>query len=330
VKYLRTLITTVFYLATLLSEVRKHDVVHLFSASYFSFVLAQTPAILVAKLYRKPVILNYRSGEADDHLTRWRTAAPTMRLCDVIAVPSGYLVDVFAKHGLQARAIHNIVDTERFKFRDRAPLRPVFFSNRNLEPMYNVACVLRGFQVIQRRYPEARLVIAGDGSQRDELRRLAQQLALQNVLFAGRVSHETIAELYDACDIYLNSSEIDNMPGSIIEAFAAGLPVITTCAGGIPWIVTDEETGLVFPIGDYKTMAAQAIRLIEDAALASAVSSTARARCEKYTWEAVRDGWTDLYFEISQPFDRLDRGRPRRRSRSDAAVYEGADDAVLR
>ncbi|HEY7545642.1 MAG TPA: hypothetical protein VID27_12200, partial [Blastocatellia bacterium] len=143
IKYVRTILTSVLYWALLFARVRRYDIIHVFSASYFSFLLAPTPAILVAKLFGKKIVLNYRSGEAADHLLRWRrTAIPTIRLVDEIAVPSGYLVDVFAQFGLAARPIFNFVDTDRFRFKERHPLRPIFLSNRNFEPLYNVSCVL--------------------------------------------------------------------------------------------------------------------------------------------------------------------------------------------
>ena len=296
IKYVRTIVTSLLYVALLLARVRKYDVIHIFSASYLSFLLAPTPAILIAKLYGKRVVLNYRSGEAEDHLKRWgRTALPVLRLADRIAVPSGYLVDVFRQFDLEAHSVFNFVDTERFRFRRREPLRPVFLSNRNLEPMYNVACVLRAFAIIQQRFPEARLTVAGDGSQRAELESLSQELNLRDLRFRGRIAPEHMHELYDAADIYLNSSNIDNMPGSIIEAFASGLPVITTDAGGIPYIVTDEDTGLLVRCGDHRGLAERAIRLLENDALASKIIARAHEECRKYRWEAVRNDWFNLY-----------------------------------
>ena len=65
-----------------------------------------------------------------------------MRLADRIVVPSGYLVEVFAKFGLKAEAVFNTVDFSAFRFRSRRPLRPVLLSNRNFESHYNVACIL--------------------------------------------------------------------------------------------------------------------------------------------------------------------------------------------
>ena len=299
IKYVRTVVTSLLYWGLLLARVHKYDVIHIFSASYLSFVIAPTPAILIARLYGKKIVLNYRSGEAEDHLRRWRTAIRTLRMADLIAVPSGYLVDVFAEFKLAARPIHNFVDTERFKFRERVPLHPVFLSNRNLEPMYNVSCVLRSFSIIQQRYPKAHLIIAGDGSQRGELLSLARKLELRNVEFLGRVEPHRMPEVVRAAGIYLNASEIDNMPGSIIEAFASGLPVVTTDAGGIPYIVTGERTGLMVRCGDHEQMAAAALRLLEDRALASRLSINAREECKKYEWLAVKNEWLNLYHELA-------------------------------
>jgi hypothetical protein len=72
IKYVRTVVTSIVYIATLLLRVYRYDVIHVFSASYFSFVLAPTPAILIGRLFGRKVLLNYHSGEADDHLRRWR------------------------------------------------------------------------------------------------------------------------------------------------------------------------------------------------------------------------------------------------------------------
>jgi glycosyltransferase involved in cell wall biosynthesis len=196
------------------------------------------------------VILNYHSGEAADHLARWRhTAIPMMRLTRRIVVPSPYLVEVFARFRLPSEAIFNIVDASRFRFRERRTLRPAFLANRNLEAHYGVATLLHAFALIQHKRPAASLVVAGDGSQRAELETLARELNLNNITFTGAIPAERMPALYDAADIYLNASEVDNMPLSILEAYAAGTPVVTTDAGGIPFILSHEETGLLVPTG---------------------------------------------------------------------------------
>lgn len=299
IKYVRTLLTVGLYLCMLLARVGRYDVIHIFSASYYSYLMSVAPALIVAKLYGKKSILNYRSGEAEDHLQNWRwTAIPTMRLADAIVTPSGYLVDVFARFGLRARAIHNTVELDRFRFRERPPLRPVFLVSRLLEPLYNVACVLRAFAVIQQRYPDARLTVAADGWLRPELETLARELNLRQTQFIGFVPFDKMADMYDATDIYLTATDIDNMPGSIIECMAAGVPVVTTDAGGIPYIVTHEETCLMIPRNDHAAMAAAAVRLLEDEELALQLTRQARTSVRKFTWESVRHEWLNLYFEL--------------------------------
>lgn len=301
VKYVRTVATSIAYVASLLRRVRKYDVIHAFSASYYSYLLAPFPALVVGKLYGKRTLLNYRSGEADDHLANWRrTAAPTMRrFADVIVVPSGYLVDVFGRHGLAARSVFNFVDLERLPYRERDVLRPVFLSNRNFEPLYNVRCTLDAFALVQREIPDAALLLVGDGSQRAALEAHARDLGLRNVTFLGRVAPDRMGALYDEADIYLNSPDIDNMPGSIIEAYATGLPIVTTDAGGIPYILRNEETGLMVPRGDAAAMAAAALRLLREPGLARRLSARAREEClRQYVWPAVEEEWLALYEDL--------------------------------
>ncbi|HEX6048825.1 MAG TPA: hypothetical protein VFZ21_06145, partial [Gemmatimonadaceae bacterium] len=111
IKYVRTVVTTLTYWLLLVTRLWRYDVIHVFSASYYSYLLCVLPAILIGKAYGRKVLLNYRSGEAEDHLANWKlTAVPVMRLADMIVVPSGYLVDVFARFGLRARPIFNVVE----------------------------------------------------------------------------------------------------------------------------------------------------------------------------------------------------------------------------
>lgn len=300
IKYVRTLVTSFVYCINLLIQVPRHDIVHTFSASYLSFLIAPAPAIIIARLFGKKVILNYRSGEAEDHLRTWpRTAAPIMRLANEIIVPSQYLIDVFWKFGLRASAVANITELDRFKFKERKPLLPIFLSNRNLYPLYNVACILRAFAKIQQTFPEARLIIAGDGSQRASLEALARELELKNVEFRGRVPPHKMHELYDEAHIFLNSSNIDNMPGSILESFATGMPVVSTSAGGIRCIVTHEQTGLLVPRNDHDAMAAWALRLLESPELASSIARNAFEECAAYKWDAVRETWLTVYTRLA-------------------------------
>jgi glycosyltransferase involved in cell wall biosynthesis len=295
VKYLRTIATQLTYWPLLVRELRDADIVHVFSASYFSFLLAPLPAVLVARLLGKPVVMNYRSGEAPDHLQRSAIARATLRAVDRNAVPSRFLRDVFARFGIDADIIPNIVDVERFAFRAREPLRPRLLSTRNFEALYNVACTLRTFRLVQDRYPEATLTLVGGGSQEASLRRLAADLRLEHVTFVGRVNPNDIWRYYAEADIYLQTPDIDNMPSSVLEAYASGCAVVATNAGGVPAILTDGEQGLLVDCNDHQTAAERVVQLLEDPALARRLTHAARQSCDAYRWHTVRARWIALY-----------------------------------
>lgn len=298
VKYARTVVTQLTYWPNLVRELGRADVVHVFSASYFSFLLAPLPAVLIAKLLGKPVVMNYRSGEAPDHLRRSAIARATLRAVDRNAVPSRFLQEVFAGFDIESDVIPNIVDVDRFAFRAREPLRPNLLSTRNFESLYNVACTLRTFRLVQDREPGATLTLVGSGSQDGALRQLASELGLRNVTFVGRVAPDEIWRYYAEADIYLQTPDIDNMPSSVLEAFASGCPVVATNAGGVPAILTDRVHGLLVNCNDHEAAAAAIFRLLDEPALTRALTEAARASCDRYRWTHVRAQWLALYRDL--------------------------------
>ncbi len=300
IKFLRTILTTVKYLFDLLRKIPGYDIIHIFTASYFTFVYVSIPALLIAKISGVKTILNYRSGEAEDFFSRWgKLFLPLVRGFDAIVAPSDYLVDVFARFDVKAGSINNFISPEKYIFRMRKPLRPIFLSNRILEPLYNIDCILRAFQIVQNQYAEAELIIAHEGIERAQLENLSRELNLKNVQFVGLVPHEKIAELYDSADIYLNSPNLDCMPGSLIECFAAGLPIVSTNAGGIPYIISNRQTGLLVELNDHEALAEQAIFLLKNEEAAEKIIINARAESAKYAWDNVREKWLALYAALA-------------------------------
>lgn len=296
VKYLRTLVTQLWYWPLLFRELRRADVVHIFSASYWSFLLAPLPAVLVSRLLGRPVLLNYHSGEAEDHLRRsWIARRTLRRHVDLNVVPSPYLRDVLASFAIRADVVFNTIDLQQFTYRVRETLRPRILSTRNLEPLYNVACVLRAFAVVQAQHPDASLTLVGSGSQEGALRALAGELRLRNVTFAGRVPPGEIHRYYAAADIYVQTPAIDNMPLSVLEAFASGLPVVATAVGGVPAILTDGVHGLLAADNDADAIAGHILRLLAEPALARQLAASAHETCAQYDWKVVREQWRAAY-----------------------------------
>jgi glycosyltransferase involved in cell wall biosynthesis len=296
IKYVRTIVTTIAYVISLLRAVPQYDVIHAFSASYWSFLLAPVPAIIIGRIFGKKVILNYHSGEAEDHLTHWGWhAIPLMRLSTIV-VQSEYLVAVFAKFGLKATAIPNFLDLDEFTYRARTTVRPRFLSNRNFEAHYDVASILRAFGVIQRTHGDATLDVLGDGPERIRLETLSRELGLRNVNFVGSIPPHEMPDWYDKADVFLNASVIDNMPVSIIEAFASGLPVATSNAGGIPYMVQHGQNGMLSPINDPVALAGSALLLVGEPEFTVGMAGRARVDAlSTYTWDVVRDNWRRAY-----------------------------------
>lgn len=301
IPFVRTILRLWIYLFRVASRAGRYDVLHVFSASYWSYTLWTLPALFFAKLYRRKIIVNYRDGQAEDHLTNWKSALPTLRMMDRIVTPSGFLVDVFARFGLQAQSISNIIDMREFRYRPRSVLAPRFLHNRILEPLYNIRCALRAFHLVQQQYPDASLTVAHDGPSRAELEAFAASLPLRNYRFIGRVPHREIASLYDQADIYITSPDFDCMPGSLLESFASGLPVVATRAGGIPYIATNEETALLVPCDDHQAMADASLRLLKDPQLVERLTANAYEHCRSFSEGPVRQQWYDLYRQLTAP-----------------------------
>lgn len=294
-RYVRTVVNEAFYVPSLL-RLRRADVVHVFSASYWSFVLAPLPAMLAGRGLGKRVVLHYHSGEAEDHLARWGVLVhPWLHLADEIVVPSGYLETVFARSGYRTRVIPNIVDTARFSYRERPTLRPRLLSTRNLEPYYRVDITLDAFARLKARYPDAAITVAGSGSEQGRLRERAAGLGLEGVRFVGRIEPEAMPALYDEADIFVNSSVLDNQPVSVLEAFASGLPIVSTPTGAIGSLVRDGETGRIVPPGDPGAMADAVADLLEHPDRARAMAGRARQEVERFTWSHVRGAWREVY-----------------------------------
>jgi len=304
IKYLRTLVTQLWYWPLLFRELRRADVVHAFAASYASFLLAPLPAVIVAKVLGKPVVLNYHSGEAPDHLRR-SVIAPFVlrRLVDANVVPSAFLHDVFRSFEIDARVVPNMADLRQFTYRVRDPLRPRLLCTRNLEPLYNQSCVLRAFAKIQTRYPAATLTLVGSGSHESALRREAAALRIQNVTFVGRVPPTEIHRYYANADIYVQAPSIDNMPLSLLEAFASGLPVVSTNVGGVPSMLRHGIDGLLVADNDADALADEVIRLLGDPALAQRLAGSAYRTLAAYEWPVVRDGWLKAYRDAAGPLN---------------------------
>jgi glycosyltransferase involved in cell wall biosynthesis len=300
VPFLRTLLRTPLYLASLWKAVSDADVVHIFSASYWSFLVAPVPAFVVARLRGKKVLINYHSGEARDHLRHWRTAMWVLPRADRLVVPSPYLAAVFREFKLEAQVVPNMVDLGQFSYRTRFPLRPRLVCTRGFHPYYSVDLVVRAFAEVKRLFPEARLCLLGKGQQEEKIRSLVRDLNLSDVEFVGTIPHSDVGRFYDQSDIFINASWLDNMPLSILEAFATGASVVSTAPEGICHMVEHERTGLLSAPGDWQALARNVTRLLRDPEFAQSLAANAHQLVQQLCWERVGRLWLEIYRSMQQ------------------------------
>ncbi|HZZ17470.1 MAG TPA: glycosyltransferase family 4 protein, partial [Candidatus Sulfotelmatobacter sp.] len=178
-------------------------------------------------------------------------------------MPSEFLQEVFDEFGLSSTVLPNIAQTEMFPWKKRESFAPSLLVTRHLDPMYNTECLLRAFRIIKARFPEAVLSVAGDGSETMRLRDLVSQWQLDGVKFLGPIAHDELPALYASHDIYVNSSNVDNFPGALVEAACCGLPIVTTGAGGIPSMIKHRENGIVVELNDDRALAAGVGEIVE-------------------------------------------------------------------
>lgn len=299
-KLIRSVVRPLVTLAQLLSIVRQSDVFHVFCAAHTAFLFGTMPALLVAKLFGRVLILNYHDGRASEHFRRsgaflrW-----ALRQADTLVVPSDYLAAEFARNGFRSTVIPNVVDATAFAHAPRASLPLRLVSVRLLEPLYAVENTLAAFEILQRDLPDLRLDIYGDGVSASRLQSLARERRLTKVLFHGAVAHSAMPEVLRLGGVMVNSSRVDNAPLFILEAFAAGLPIVSTAAGGIPYLIEDGRTGLLVPLDDPASLAAAVRRLFLEAGLASSLVASGRREVARYAWPVAQQRWQELYLSLA-------------------------------
>ena len=295
----RGLFRLVPYVVRLWRVTAQVQVVHVMANSGWSWYLCAAPAIWIAHRRGVPVVVNYRGGEAQAFLARaGRSVRRTLRRAGALIVPSGFLKEVFAGHGLPAAIVPNIIDLERFHpapDNERPGTRHLIVA-RNLEPIYDVPTALRALALIRKSLPDVRLTVAGSGPELAALEAFCRELRVEeSVQFCGTLDRDGMAALYRSAAVVLNPSLVDNMPNSVLEAMASGVPVISTNVGGVPFIVRQDVTGLMVPAGDPQAMAAAVLRVLGDPELAGRLAAAAKLDVQQYAWAHVRTRWADVY-----------------------------------
>ena len=154
---------------------------------------------------------------------------------------------------------------------------------------------LRVIQILQKSNPESKLCMVGPDKEHllPELKQIAGEQQL-NVEFKGKLEKAEWLRLSTQFDIFINTTHSDNMPVSLIEAMALGLPIVSTNVGGIPFLLEDEVTALLVSDDNAVAMAAAVERLLTDEGLRNTIIRNARIKAAEYDWNAVKVKWLEL------------------------------------
>jgi len=286
-RYRRPLSTTY----ELLAGGRKFDVLCIQAFSFGNFANAAA-AVLSGRALGKRVVVVYRGGGGPEFIRRFRPVVlPILRLAHEIVVPSGYLNHHFAEFGLATTVIPNVIDLTQFPFRQREAFPPTLVWVRHLRTGYNPWMAVDVLRRVQFKYPDATLVMVGEGHMRAELVERVSSESIQGVTFTGDVPQREVAEWLSRSAIFINTTTVDNQPRSVLEAMAAGLPVVSTDVGGIPYLVEDGRTALLVPNGRADLMADRVLDLVASPALGKRLVEAGLQVSRACTWEAVEPRW---------------------------------------
>ncbi len=271
------------------SVARHYDLLHIHCCSSWGFLPAVI-GITIGRRLKKRLVLTYHGGGGESFFDRHpKLVRHYLTRTDTNIVLSGFLAKIFEKHHLPYTIIPNIIELDESQFRQRKTLKPHFICTRAHETLYNIPCILRAFQKVQTELPESTLTLVGEGSQHAVLIQMVKDMGLQNVTFTGKVGNQAIYHHLDQADIFLSSPTVDNMPVSLLEAMNAGLLVISSNVGGVPYMIKNGNNGLLFDNNNHDELAQKMLWAIENQAIAMTIIQQAHQAVSSYRWENIKD-----------------------------------------
>ncbi|GHA50296.1 hypothetical protein GCM10007103_33780 [Salinimicrobium marinum] len=280
-------------LLTVFRNRKSTDFVLIDTYSTQNFWYAWAVARLCQKLKLKYIPILH-GGELPKRLNGSPKACSEIFSCSYLNVaPSLYLKTEFQKAGfLNIRYIPNSIHLTDYKFKERRILAPKLLWVRAFDEIYNPMLALKVLEILLKKYPEAELCMVGPA--KDESLNSCRRYALQNKLpvkFPGKLSKENWRTLSEGYDIFLNTTNIDNTPVSVLEAMALGLPVVSTNVGGLPYLISADVDGVLVPPNDPERMAGAVEKLLNDPEFSLKMTKTARKKTEAFDWEVVKEKW---------------------------------------
>ena len=270
--------------------------VDVFSGPAFLWAVA---ACALLRRLGKPYVLTLHGGSLPEFAGRH--PARVRRLLSkatAVTCPSPYLVDEMRYLRPDLILLPNGLEVARYPFRERRPPLRHLIWLRAFHEIYNPELAVRLLSRIREKHKDVRLTMIGpdkgDGSLQ-KTRQTAARLGVEAVVdFMGAVPKQDVPGLLAQGDIFLNTTNYDNTPVSVLEAMACGLPVISTNVGGIPRLLEDNETALLVPPANVEAMTQAVIRLFQEPNLGLRLARNGRKRVEAFDWTGVLPQWERL------------------------------------
>lgn len=285
----------------LINKNNHFKLVHLEVFGGRSFVVEDIVSRL-SRFRKFPIIMTLHGGNMPEFMAKFPNwTRSVLGRADAVVTPSIYLAKAAAPYGIQARVIPNVLDLDSYGFRIREHIKPELFWMRTFHPIWNPLMALKVLFNLKKKFPEIKLTMAGqDKGMLKECVKFAEENGLSSsVSFPGFLNQAQKKAAADRADIFINTNRIDNMPVSVLEACAFGIPVVSTDVGGISDMIRHEETGLLVKDGDDEAMSAMVIRLLENPVLAKKLSQNGRNFAERSSWQTVKVQWEKLFKEVS-------------------------------
>ena len=210
--------------------------------------------------------------------------------------PSHFLYDIFKAEGFRnLKIIPNSIILANYPFKKREEFRPKLLWVRRFQERYNPMLSVKVYEQLLKKYPGAELCMVGpekDGSLA-KCKDYAKEKNLP-IRFPGKLKKKEWAALAVDYDFFLNSTDIDNTPISVIEAMALGLPVISTDVDGMPYLIENGKDGILVPPKDEDKMLKALLDLIEDQDKSRRIAHAAYEKVKKFDWEVVKEQWEEI------------------------------------
>lgn len=251
----------------------------------------------LCRLLRIPYFPILHGGNLPERLQRsprWSRALFSGAKMNV--APSRYLLEAFRKEGFNnVILIPNTFELMHYPFQAENRVAPKLLWVRSFARIYNPMLAVQVLEQLLHHFPEAELCMVGpdkDGSL-PQCKAYAEERNL-NVTFTGKLSKESWIDLSKDYGLFLNTTNFDNTPVSVMEAMALGLPIVSTNVGGIPFLLAHEKDALLVPPNDAKAMVAAIVSLCKEPDKAVSLSKQARRKVEHFDWKIVREEWLKL------------------------------------